>query len=410
MPAAPLPVVLLSDDTDLVMRIAPFTASLAFEVRPWNSTTGAADEKPNDPSEVADSLAASDAHAVCIGPDVPESAALDVSRALDLSHPEVGVVLLRDPTTELWREAARAGVRDIVSVAGAEAELVQALESAAHRSAQLRAAQSVVAGGSDGPTGRLIVVLSPKGGSGKTMLTTNLGVAIASGQTGQTAVVDLDCVFGDVASVLGLVPEHTIGQLATIPSFDSTTIKVFLTRHERSGLYVLAGSGRPEEGELVTDEVAGRVLDLLVRDFPYVVVDTAAGLDERALAAIDRATDIVLLASMDVASVRNLRKEIDALDRLGLTRARRHFILNRADTHVGLEVADVESAVGHQVVAALPSSRLVPLSMNQGRTVVVDEPDSPVARELLAFAATFLDVDTLTRPNERASRFSLWRR
>jgi pilus assembly protein CpaE len=108
--------------------------------------------------------------------------------------------------------------------------------------------------------------------------------------------------------------------------------------------------------------------------------------------------------------VRNLRKEIDALDRLGLTKARRHFILNRADTHVGLEVADVEAAVGLRVAAALPSSRLVPLSMNQGRTLVVDEPDSPVARELLAFAATFLDVDTLTRPNERASRFSLRRR
>jgi pilus assembly protein CpaE len=256
----------------------------------------------------------------------------------------------------------------------------------------------------------VIVVLSPKGGSGKTMLTTNLGVALAASQLGQTAVVDLDCVFGDVASVLGLVPERTLGQLASVPGFDSTMLKVFLTRHERSGLYVLPGSGRPEEGEAVTDEVAGRILDLLAKDFPFVVVDTAAGLDERALAAIDHATDIVLLASMDVASVRNLGKEIDALDRLGLTAARRHFILNRADARVGLEIADVEAAIGLKVEAALPSSRLVPLSMNQGRILVLDETDSPVARELLAFAGRFLPVEAATRQTGRPGRFSLWRR
>jgi pilus assembly protein CpaE len=132
-------------------------------------------------------------------------------------------------------------------------------------------------------------------------------------------------------------------------------------------------------------------------------------LDERALAAIDHATDIVLLASLDVASVRNLGKELDALDRLGLTSARRHFVLNRADARVGLEVADVETAVGLKVEAALPSSRQVPLSMNQGRVLVLDEPESPVAHEILNFANRFLDEDEQTE-STRSPRFSLRRR
>jgi pilus assembly protein CpaE len=171
----------------------------------------------------------------------------------------------------------------------------------------------------------------------------------------------------------------------------------------------LAGSGRPEEGEAVTDEVAGRTLDMLSRDFPYVIVDTAAGLDERALTAIDHATDVVLLASLDVASVRNLGKELDALDRLGLTSARRHFVLNRADARVGLEVADVETAVGLKVEASLPSSRQVPLSMNQGRVLVLDEPDSPVAQQILNFANRFLDKGSQTE-STRSPKFSLRRR
>ena len=150
--------------------------------------------------------------------------------------------------------------------------------------------------------------------------------------------------------------------------------EVFLTHHDRSNLYVLAGSGSPEEGEALTDKLAAQIIEMLASDFAYVVVDTAAGLDERALVAVDHATDCVLLASMDVASIRNLAKEIDALDRMAMVGAQRHFILNRADTRVGLEVADVESAIGMRVDAALPSSRAVPLAMNRGHAVVLESP------------------------------------
>jgi pilus assembly protein CpaE len=378
---------------------------LAVVTQPWSDHIGMLDA-----AHVAEKFAASDCHAVCIGPDVPALLGLEVSRILDEQHPEIGVILVRTPTPELWQDAARAGVRDIISPTAPSAELIAALQAAAERAERLRAAQRAALG-DVGPTGKVMVILSPKGGSGKTMLATNLAVALASAHVGPTALVDLDCVFGDVASVLGLVPEHTVGQLAALPSFDSTTLKVFLARHEQSGLYVLPGSGLPEEGDAVTDAIAGQILDMLTRDFPYVVVDTAAGLDERALAAIERATDIILLASMDVASVRNLGKEIDALDRLGLNGARRHFILNRADARVGLEVADVEAALGLRVEAALPSSRLVPLSMNQGRILVIDEPASPVAHQLLQFTQRFLDVDSPGRRLEsRRGRLSLWRR
>jgi pilus assembly protein CpaE len=221
------------------------------------------------------------------------------------------------------------------------------------------------------------------------MVASNVAVALATTHTGETVVVDLDCVFGDIASVLGMVPEHTIGQLASLPNFDSATLKVFLGRHEQSGLHVLAGSGLPEEGEAVTDKLVGQIIQMLARDFAYVVIDTAAGLDERALAAVEHSTDVVLLASMDVTSIRNLAKEINTLDRLDMVEQRRHFILNRADTRVGLEVSDVESVIGMKVDAALPSSRLVPLSMNQGTLVVLEESESAVAQQLCAFASRF---------------------
>jgi pilus assembly protein CpaE len=93
---------------------------------------------------------------------------------------------------------------------------------------------------------------------------------------------------------------------------------------------------------------------------------------------------------MDVSSIRNLGKEIYALDRVGLLPSSRHFVLNRADARVGIDVADVRAALGMDVDASVPSSRTVPLSMNQGSPIVVDDPSSPGARELMKLAARFV--------------------
>lgn len=346
--------------------------------------------------------------AVVLAADVPDDRAMAVSHLLDETRPEVGVILVRTPSPELWAAAAHAGIRDIVSLDAPPDVLVAAVRVAIERGERVSTSRATEMPAAR--SGRVIVVLSPKGGSGKTMVASNLAVALAATNTGDVALVDLDCVFGDVASVLGLVPDHTAGQLAALESFDATVLKVFLTRHDPSGLFVLAGSGSPEEGEALTEKMATQIIEMLAEQFAYVVVDTAAGLDERALAAIDRASDCVLLASMDVASIRNLSKEIDALDRLGMVGARRHFILNRADTRVGLEVADVEAAVGMGVDAALPSSRLVPLAMNRGRVVVLEDPESAVARQIVTFAQRFTPGDAEARSTGGRALFGFRRR
>jgi pilus assembly protein CpaE len=330
---------------------------------------------------IARQVQLTNALALCIGPDVPEDLALQVAALLDEHTAAIGVMLVRTPTAELWRRSAIAGIRDVVDPAATVDDVRISLLGLIDRAERQRA--NLV---TSTPSARVIVVLSPKGGSGKTMVATNLAVALVSAGVGDVALVDLDCIFGDVASVLGMVPERTIGQLAAMGTVDSTTVKVFLTRHEESGLQVLAGSGLPEEGEAVTPAAIHDIMEPIIHDFRFVVVDTAAGLDERALAAIDLATDLVFVASLDVTSIKNLGKEIDALDRMGVTGARRHFILNRADARVGLEVADVERALGMSVDAALPSSRVVPLSMNQGQTLVLTDPDGPVSAEIARIA------------------------
>jgi len=226
----------------------------------------------------------------------------------------------------------------------------------------------------------IIAVISPKGGSGKTAVSSNLAVALARRHPGRVVAVDLDVQFGDLSTALSLRPERTLAQLAHGSQVDRTTVKLFLTPHE-SGLYVLAGAPSPVEAEAITHDHVARVLPLLAQDFTYVVVDTPAGLDERTLAAIECATDLLLVTSLDVSSIRSLRQELDTLDRIGI-QARRRLVLNRADAKVGLQPSDAEEALGMPISCSVASSREIPLSLNLGTPVVTSAPKSSVAKQL----------------------------
>jgi len=207
---------------------------------------------------------------------------------------------------------------------------------------------------------------------------------------GQVAAVDLDVQFGDMCTSMGLHPEHNLAQVAQSSQVDATTIKLFLTPYD-PGLFVLCGARTPAESDVVTHEHVSKVIPLLAEDFDYVVVDTPAGLDDRTLAALECATDLLLVSSLDVTSIRSLRKAVDAMDALDVTK-QRHFVLNRADAKVGLRPVDAAEAIGWPIEAFIPSAREIPLSMNVGTPVVKLEPRSAVAKQLMQLTHLFAPV------------------
>jgi pilus assembly protein CpaE len=243
--------------------------------------------------------------------------------------------------------------------------------------------------GATGSAGKVIVVVSPKGGSGKTAVASNLSVALSQRHPGQVVAVDLDVQFGDLATALSLHPERTLAQLARTDEINRTTAKLFLTPYD--DLFVLAGAESPAEADVVTHTHISRVLPLLAQDFAYVVVDTPAGLDERTLAAIECATDLLMVSSLDVTSIKSLRKALDALDRIGV-KAARTFVLNRSDAKVGLEVSDAEDAVGMKAAVQIPSSREMPTALNIGTPVVKSEPKAEVSKRLQQLSQLFAPI------------------
>lgn len=374
-----------------------FEGTLNGDLRSWNDAIAA-------PSVTAgvDEVAGHTPQVVAIGPAEDLGMSLRLAATLDAQRPDITVVLVAATTPGLWEQALRAGVRDVVAPDAAPAELRAVFERAL-QTAQRRHTTPAPVPEEPGPSGRIITVLSPKGGSGKTTVATNLAVGLAGFAPEQVAIVDLDLQFGDVGNALRLLPEQTMADAAGQRGLDGLTVKTYLTPHP-TGVFALCAPDAPADGDEIAAEDAARIVSLLGEEFPYVVVDTASGVSPATLAAIEVSTDIILMCAMDVPSVRNLRKLVEALDALGMTTQRRHFVLNRADSRVGLAVEDVEATVGMSLNVSLPSSRAVPLSLNQGTPVVESDPRSPIARQLAGLAGLFVD-QSATRKGSSGFRF-----
>jgi pilus assembly protein CpaE len=334
-------------------------------------------------AEAADvkALADRDPAAVILGPKLGKDAAFNLAAHFDHNYPAISVLVVAVPCPDTWQRALTTGTRAVISPVASDEELRSHLERAL-RTARSRGETAAAPAVAEPGHGRVITVVSPKGGSGKTIVATNLAVGLAARYPGNVVLLDLDLQFGDVAYALGVTPQHTIADaVSALDDLDATTLKVFLTRHP-SGLYALCAPDEPAAGDAIPASAITTVIGLIASQFGYVVIDTAAGLGEHTLTALDLSTDLVLLSDMDVPSVRNLRKALDALEMLGMRSPARHFVLNRADSRVGLDKEDVAAAAGIAIDVELPSSRRVPLSLNAGMPLVLSSPRSPMARRI----------------------------
>lgn len=308
---------------------------------------------------------------VILGPDVDADTALRLASSLAATAPDVAVVLVAesDEDPQLMRSAMRAGIRDVAAADADPAALRLAVERAC---AAVERRRHPAGADSARPRGEVITVLSPKGGVGKTTVATNLAVGLARVAPQRVVVVDLDLQFGDVASALNLDPEHVITDAAqNVAAQDSVVLKAFLARTDH-GVYALCGPCTPADADQLTPDQTGLLIDQLAVEFDYVVIDTAPGLGEHLLAALERTTSAVWICGMDVPSVRGTNNALAVLGELQLVPRGRHTVVNFADKHSGLTIGDIESTLGAPVDVVIPRSRALPLSTNRGVPHIAD--------------------------------------
>jgi pilus assembly protein CpaE len=340
---------------------------------------------------------------VVLGSSAPLGRSLRLAAALDEACPQVPVLLEAEPSAEVWEQSLRSGVRGVI----AEGSDVEGMRPVVERAVEVATRRRVTMGDVLSAASKVITVTSAKGGAGKTTLATNLAVGLAAVNPGQVVLVDLDMQFGDVVTSLSLSPEADVTDAVTDGQVvDSRSLKAFLTPHD-SGLFVLCAPDDPVMADAVKPSDVSQIMELLATMFAFVIVDTSAGVDEIALAAMDQSTELYLLTSTDVPAVNALRKEVQALHLIELDRIPWKLILNRADAKVGIELSDIEVTIGMPIEVKLPSTRTVPISLNQGRPIISDQPRSPYSRALMPLVEELAFPDDDSKATRRRLRDAL---
>ena len=333
-----------------------------------------------DPSKAGTKLAESGAQVILHGTTATDHVPTSEIEAIRGVTAAPIVLVTSASANAILSEALAAGIFDVVLLPQLTDGIVFTIKKA-HSLAAGRPAGAATKS-SSAIEGKVVTFFSPKGGAGKTVLACNLAATFARQQQRKTLLLDLDLQFGDAAIMMGIEPEKTIYDLVMARrELDSDSLAGYVTAHS-SGVHVLPAPLRPEDAELVTEERLGHLFAVAKESYDVIVVDTPPFFHGPVLSTLDRTDQLVLVASLDVPSVKNVKLTMQTLDLLHYPKERRHLLLNRSGSKVGLKPQEVERALEMKVEFEVPVDREVAVSVNRGVPLVLSNPRSGVAKAL----------------------------
>jgi pilus assembly protein CpaE len=329
--------------------------------------------------------------------NMPDMDGITATDAIRKILPYVQIVILSvqsDPN--YMRRAMMAGATDFLTKPPTIDELNSAIRRAGVKAHTERAKVSPTPGmtsaipgiptvsASVGHTGSIITVYSPKGGSGCTMLATNLAVCLNNEDT-SVVLVDANLQFGDVAVFLNEQGKFSVADLAPrVDELDAEVVESVTVKHAQSGVRVLIAPTRPEYADNITGEQFSKILNFLRQMYAYVIVDTTSALNEITLNAIDASDLVILLATQDIPAIKNARLFLDVADAAGMDRRRFLFVMNRFDKRIGITPEKVGENLKQEVAAVIPLEERVIVSVNRGIPMILVDKSRPISRSILS--------------------------
>jgi pilus assembly protein CpaE len=344
---------------------------------------------------------------VVVGSDLPMSAIRELMEVYRITRPSLGIILIRrriDVAT--MNEAIQLGVREVVGTDDSEGFI-----AACRRSIEISQKLQISNNPNNLPSahaGKTILVFSAKGGCGKTTLSVNLAQALALDPDTSVCIVDFDLQFGDVAVALQVEPTKNISNILNVNNIDQLSLKSVLQSRD-SNFDLLLAPNNPADVERINSALAAAVINNLKLMYDYIVIDSPPAFTDVILKSFDLADAYLLLTTLDMPAIKNLRVSLQTLQALGLPEEFGFIILNRSNSKAGLTAEDVESAIERKIFAKIPDSIDVPATTNRGLTIVKRHPRHKVSKEIYRVACemrTFTNGKSLPAKRKLFSRKS----
>lgn len=327
---------------------------------------------------------------------------LSLAQAGEVERADVVVVsLVPDAARGLaaLQKVSESGVRAVVAVGPvADAKLVlQAMRLGASDfidpddlEGELAAALGRVGSGAgkQAEPAKTIAVLAPSGGSGASTLAVNVAASLAAKHK-SALLVDLKLHNGDLAALLDLKPAHNLAELCQqSDQFDRTMFERSLAAHP-SGVKLLAPPQQVADAVLVSAAGVRQALSLGRALFPYVVIDLDNSFTPEQVQALQMADEVVLVLRLEFTCVRNARRTLEHLERLGVAKEKVRVVVNRFGQAKEVPAKQAEQALGVKITHYVPEdAKTVNTANNNGVPVVQDSPSAKVSRSLIDLAAS----------------------
>jgi pilus assembly protein CpaE len=262
--------------------------------------------------------------------------------------------------------------------------------------------------------GRVIAIFSPKGGVGRTTIAVNLAVAAATELGRSVVLMDGSFQFGDVGVLLNLNPKNkSIADLVPeLEMGEPESLDTFVIKHS-SGISVLLAPPSPEMAELITPGGVKKVIEALRRRHDLVIIDCTSWFNDTTLAILDVADDVLTILSLEITSIKNMRLFLEVAEQLGYEQSKIKLVLNRADSTLGIRVADVENSIGRKVDHTIVSDgRSVVYALNRGVPFFLSNREAQVSQDVLRLATVISGggaatvADDARKPAQKKSMFS----
>ena len=304
---------------------------------------------------------------------------MEFVRQIHSEFPNTGIILsASDASPDLILSSIRAGAQEFVARPIDEAELEKAID---------HIKRLTNGNGNAGRRrGRVIAVATPKGGTGATSFTANLGLALNERTHSKIALVDMSFTFGDLGVMFDAAPKYSLSDALVEGALDESKLRSIMVAHE-SGLHILNVASSPEVAEEVTRQQVVELMGMLTTTFDFVIVDVGRQLDDRTVEVLELSDSIMLICELDIPTVRNTVCFTALMEKLKIEREKTHLVINRYHKKSRLSFEDVETLVGRKVYWSIPND-FAPMSVgiDRGVPAVHDAPKSKVAKSYLDLA------------------------
>jgi pilus assembly protein CpaE len=337
--------------------------------------------------------------------NMPDMDGITATEAVRRKSPSTQIIILsvqNDPS--YMRRAMLVGARDFLTKPPSIDELLSAIRRAGKMAEEEKAkltqqasavqnAGQIAVGKSAAQQGKVIVVYSPKGGTGRTTISVNLALSLISDDK-KVILTDGAMQYGDVTIFLNESSKNSIVDLAIrADELDIDVVEDVINKHNPTGLRILPAPSKPELAEKVNGEQFGKVLKFLRNHFNYIVVDTASYLTEFVQAALEAADIIVLITTQDIPSIKNISLFLSLADASGIDRQKIVFIMNKFDRrYTTLTPERIGENLKQEVVLSIPlDEKVVVNATNKGIPFYFENKTFPISRSIASLAEIIKD-------------------